>query len=304
MPSFKLFKITQVFYFYSMRNISNQIFGGERPLFNSQNLYIENVTITEGESALKECSNIIAKNCVFQGKYPFWHVDYFKIQNCNFTKGARAALWYSNNLNMIDCKIDAPKMFRKMDKLNLRNLELSDAIETLWDCNNVFIDNCKFNNGDYLCLNSKNIVINSLSLNGNYSFQGCRNVTITNSILNTKDAFWEADNVTVINSSLNGEYLGWHSRNLHLINCKIKGTQPFCYTKGLTLENCEFDDDCDLAFEYAEDINCEIVNTITSVKNPSSGIIKAYSIKNLIKDEYCSKDNNCHIITLDGKYDL
>ncbi len=287
-----------------MKNISNKTFGGERPLFNSQNLCIENVTITQGESALKECTNIIAKNCEFQGKYPFWHVNYFKIQNCIFTKDARAALWYSSNLNMSDCKIDAPKMFRKMNKLNLRNLVLSDALETLWDCENVLIDNCKIENGDYLCLNSKNITVNSLTLNGNYSFQGCSNLTITNSNLNSKDAFWEAENITVINSTLDGEDLGWHSKNLHLINCKIKGTQPLCYTKGLTLENCEMDSDCDLAFEYSEDLNCDVTNTITSVKNPTSGIIRAYGIKNLINDEFCKKNANCHIHTLDGKYDL
>lgn len=34
-------------------------------------LQLENVTIHTGESALKECSNIIAVNCRFEGKYPF-----------------------------------------------------------------------------------------------------------------------------------------------------------------------------------------------------------------------------------------
>lgn len=32
---------------------------------------LEDVTIHAGESALKECSNIIAINCRFEGKYPF-----------------------------------------------------------------------------------------------------------------------------------------------------------------------------------------------------------------------------------------
>jgi len=56
-----------------MEKIKSKAFGGERPLFASNNLYLENVTIHAGESALKECKNIEAVNCLFEGKYPFWH---------------------------------------------------------------------------------------------------------------------------------------------------------------------------------------------------------------------------------------
>ena len=51
-----------------MQQIKNTEFGGERPLFASHDLQIDNVTIHAGESALKECSNIIAVNCRFEGK--------------------------------------------------------------------------------------------------------------------------------------------------------------------------------------------------------------------------------------------
>ena len=37
-----------------MEIIRNQSFGGERPLFESHNLRLENVVITEGESGIKE----------------------------------------------------------------------------------------------------------------------------------------------------------------------------------------------------------------------------------------------------------
>ena len=40
--------------------ISDSEFGGERPLFASHGLRLENVTIHAGESALKECSDIVA----------------------------------------------------------------------------------------------------------------------------------------------------------------------------------------------------------------------------------------------------
>ena len=41
-----------------MKLIKNAEFGGERPLFESHDLRLENVIIRTGESAIKECSNI------------------------------------------------------------------------------------------------------------------------------------------------------------------------------------------------------------------------------------------------------
>ena len=78
-----------------METIKDKMFSGERPLFETHDTELVNVTIGTGESALKECSNIVARDCRFEGKYPFWHVDGFKIERCLFTEGARAALWYS-----------------------------------------------------------------------------------------------------------------------------------------------------------------------------------------------------------------
>ncbi|MDE5751336.1 MAG: DUF3737 family protein, partial [Duncaniella sp.] len=76
-----------------MEKIVNEEFGGERPLFASHHLELENVTIHAGESALKCCSDIVARHCRFEGKYPFWHVKGFEVTDCVFTPGARAALW-------------------------------------------------------------------------------------------------------------------------------------------------------------------------------------------------------------------
>lgn len=54
-----------------MEQIKNVHYEGERPLFATRDLYLENVTIHTGESALKECKNIEAVTCRFEGKYPF-----------------------------------------------------------------------------------------------------------------------------------------------------------------------------------------------------------------------------------------
>lgn len=51
----------------NMEVIRNSEFGGERPLFESHNLRLENVIIRAGESAIKECSNIEAVDCRLRG---------------------------------------------------------------------------------------------------------------------------------------------------------------------------------------------------------------------------------------------
>lgn len=99
--------------------IKNTSYEGERPLFASHHLRLEDVTIYPGESALKECSDIEAVRCEFRGKYPFWHNDGLLIENCLFREGARAAIWYSRNLRMKDTRVEAPKMFRDMDGMVL-----------------------------------------------------------------------------------------------------------------------------------------------------------------------------------------
>ena len=281
-----------------MEIIKNQEFGGERPLFGSKDLRLENVTIHAGESALKCCSDIEAVDCRFEGKYPFWHVDGFKVEKCLFTPGARAALWYSRNLEMKDTQVDAPKMFREMDGIILRNVNIPDAEETLWHCHNVDIENVEVKNADYLFMHSSNIRIRNWRQHGNYSFQYCRNVEIHDADIHSKDAFWGTENVTIYDSTLSGEYLGWHSRRLTLVRCKISGTQPLCYARDLTLIDCEFDKDCDLAFEDAE-VKASILTPVISIKNPRRGSISAPSFGEIIIDEFSKAETPVKIIATD-----
>lgn len=277
-----------------MTVIENAEFGGERPLFASRDLTLRNVVVHAGESALKECENIVAENCRFEGKYPFWHVDGFIIRDCVFTPGARAALWYSNNLNMVDTVVEASKMFREMSDIRLRNVTIPDAAETLWHCRNVNIENMSLQGADYLFMHGENIFIRNYRQQGNYSFQYCHNVEIHNAVIDSKDAFWMTDCVTVCDSELRGEYLGWHSRNLRLVRCKISGTQPLCYARDLVLEDCEFAPDCDLAFEESTLDAC-IKGHITSIKNPTSGIIRLGSLGELIIDKNVKAPADCKI---------
>lgn len=283
-----------------MTIIKDKEFGGERPLFWSHDLRLENVTIHAGESSIKECSNIEAYKCRFEGKYPFWHVDGFKIKDCLFTVGARAALWYSRNLLMEDTIVDAPKMFREMQHLTLRRVALNEALETLWHCSDIDMEDVSVLKGDYLFMHSSDIRIRDYRQQGNYSFQYCKNVEIRNAVIDSRDAFWMTENVTVYDSEITGEFLGWHSKNLRLVRCRIGGTQPLCYCSNLVLEDCTMDADCDLAFEFST-LHADIKGNVTSIKNPTSGSIKVDSVGELILNEQHKGAGDCVITIRDKK---
>lgn len=277
-----------------MKIIKDTSFEGERPLFGSHDLYLEHVIIHPGESALKECSNIEAVNCEFEGKYPFWHVNGFIVRNCIFQDGARAALWYSRDLRMTDTLVEAPKMFREMDGIYLENVQIPNAQETLWHCRNVELRNVQVEKADYLFMHGENIRIGDYRQQGNYSFQYCKNVEIRNAEIHSKDAFWNTENVTVYDSVLDGEYLGWHSHNLRLVNCRISGMQPLCYAHDLIMENCTMADDCDLAFECSS-VEATIDGPVRSVKNPRSGSIVAENYGEIILDRNIKSPADCVI---------
>ena len=279
-----------------LKVVKDQEFEGERPLYCEKDLYLDNVVIHAGESAIKETSNITAVNCRFEGKYPFWCTDGFTVKKCIFTVGARAALWYSKHLLMEDTVVDAPKMFREMDDLTLRRVIIDSAAETLWHCSNVKLEDVRAARADYIFMHCHDVEISRFKLQGNYSFQWSRDIVIRDSYLDTKDAFWETDNVTVYDSYITGEFLGWHSRNLHLVRCRIGGSQPLCYAEGLVLEDCTFDPDADLAFEYS-DVKATVKGNVVSIKNPRTGFIKVGSYGELILDKNIKAPGDCLIET-------
>lgn len=279
-----------------MQLIKDKTFGGERPLFAIHDTRLENVTITEGESGIKCCQRLEADRCRFIGKYPWWHVDGSLITNCYFEVGSRSAIWYSNDMTMRDCVIDAPKFFREMRGLTLENVKLNDADETFWRVTDLKVRNVELHDGTYPFMFCQDIDVDGLRSDSKYVFQYVRNAVIRNAHIVTKDAFWETENVTIYDSHLDGEYLGWHSRNLRLVRCHIGGEQPLCYIDGLTLEDCTFDAASDRAFEDSSHIDATINGHITEIKNPISGRIVADSIGRVTLDEHLKQPASCDIV--------
>lgn len=278
-----------------MEIIRKQHFEGERPLFEVHGVRLEEVTIGDGESGVKECSDIEAEDCRFWGKYPFWHVHGLKINRCQFDVGARSAIWYSDHMDMRNTRIDAPKFFREMHDLYLENVVINDADETFWKCRNIEAKNLELHDGTYPFMFCENVRIDGLKSDSKYVFQYCRNVELHHAQIVTKDSFWECENVTIYDSEIDGEYLAWHTKNVRLVNCRLAGEQLLCYADGLVLENCSFDPSCDRVFEYS-DVQADICGHIENIKNPSSGRIVADSIGSITIDENVKAPNDCVII--------
>ena len=279
-----------------MELIKNKEFGGERPLFATHDLRLENITIVDGGSGIKQCQNMECYDSKFYGKYPWWHVDGAKIENCYFAPGSRSAIWYTNDLVMKHCTIDGPKFFREMKTVELEDVTINDADETFWKVIGLRLKNVTLHEGTYPFMFSEDIYVDGLESDAKYVFQYCKNVEIHNAKIVTKDSFWECENITIYDSLLDGEYLAWHSKNVRLVNCHLAGEQLLCYAQDLVLENCTIDAACDRMFEYST-VEADIRGHIEHIKNPSSGHIIADSIGSVTIDENVRQPNNCVIET-------
>ena len=277
-----------------MKEVKNKIFKGERPLFSTDGLYVEGCEFEDGESPLKESSNIELNNCTFKWKYPLWYCENVMAGNCTLEETARAGIWYSNKIEMDNCIVNAPKTFRRCDGVTVSNTVFFKAEETLWHCNNIKLKNVKAQNAFYFAMNSSNTEAEGLQIEGNYSFDGAKNVLIKKSRLISKDSFWNCDNVTVYDTYITGEYLGWNSKNLTFINCTIESLQGMCFIDGLKLINCELINTT-LAFEHSN-VEAELKGSVDSIFNPASGTVKAERIKELIIEKDKTNPEKIHII--------
>ena len=263
--------------------IENLTMDEERALYGSSDVTVKNCRFdgpADGESALKESSNVAVEDSYFNLRYPFWHVHGLSIRSSELTDKCRAAIWYSDNIKIEDTKLHGIKALRECHDAVIRASSIISP-EFGWSVHGLRLEDTTAES-EYFLMRSSDLVLENVTLTGKYSFQYVENCVITGSTLNTKDAFWHAKNVTVKDSIINGEYLAWYSENLTLINCTIKGTQPLCYCKGLTLINCRMED-CDLAFERSH-VEAEITTPVISIKNPLSGHISVPSVGEIIRD--------------------
>lgn len=282
-----------------MKIIKQQMLTGERALFNSKDLQISYSTFADGESPLKESRDIKIDYSMFKWKYPLWYCKNIVVENSTLFEMARSGIWYTENIYISNTIIEAPKNFRRSKGITLEKVSMPNADEILWNCDEISLKNVTAK-GDYFGMNSTNIKVDGFELVGNYSFDGGKNIEIHNAKMLSKDAFWNCENVTVYDSFISGEYLGWNSKNLTFVNCTIESLQGMCYGDNLVMKNCRLLNTT-LAFEYST-VDVEIVNTIDSVINPISGVIRAESIGELIMDETKIDPKKTQIITEEMKH--
>lgn len=270
------------------QKIEHQRFGEERALYESRGVWVKNCAFDgeeDGESALKESSDILVQSTLCNLRYPFWHDDRLVIEDCELTPLCRAALWYSNDVTIKNSKLHGIKALRECNRITMEHCDVLSA-EFGWSVTDVKMTDCTAE-GEYFMMRAKGFAFDKVQFKGKYSFQYSENGVLENCELNTKDAFWHAKNLTVKNCTVRGEYLAWYSENLTMIDCKIIGTQPFCYCKNLRLINCEMID-ADLAFEKSE-VEATITTPVISIKNVAAGTIRVPAVGELIQTDKNAK---------------
>lgn len=271
-----------------MKVVENQTFDMERSFYGSRELVLKNCSFdgpADGESACKESNEIEIDHCFFNLRYPFWHDHGLTIKNSEMTEKCRAALWYSNHVEVTDSKLHGIKAFRECSDVTIRNCDIISP-EFGWSVRGICMEDTKVVS-EYFMMRSENLTFRRVQFQGKYSFQYIENAVFEDCVFDTKDAFWHGKNITVKNSTIKGEYLAWYSDGLTLIHCKIIGTQPFCYCKNLKLIDCEMIE-TELAFEKSE-VEATITTKVDSIKNPLSGRITVSDVGELIMDDSAAK---------------
>jgi len=265
--------------------IQNIQTGQERAFYGSKNVHFKNITIDgieQGESAFKECRNITLEETNIVLKYCVWHCHNITLYKTVIDVNSRASIWYCENIEIINCKLNGVKACR-----NCSNLTLKDCIinsdDFGWKAEGVKIINCKIS-GVTPLLDSSNVTVDGAEFTAKYIFQYSDNIKMTNTTIDTKDCFWHAKNVYCKNVKFVGEYLAWYSENCVFENCEINSIQPLCYCKKLKLINCTMPN-CNLAFEYS-DVDADIKGHVDSIRNVLSGKIVVDSLGEYVQDEH------------------
>lgn len=267
-----------------MMMIQNQQFDKERALYGLKDVCVQHCVFdgpADGESALKECSDVRVEDSFFDLRYSLWHDHGLVLKDCTLTENCRAALWYDEDVSVSDTKLHGIKAFHECRNVSLKNCDIISD-EFGWFTDDITLENCTAES-KYFLMKNHGVRAKNLEMSAKYSLQYIEDGLFEDCIIDSKDAFWHAKNVTVKNSVLGGEYLAWYSENLTFENCRIIGTQPFCYCKNLTLINCEMID-CDLAFERSS-VQATITTPVVSIKNPlAESRISLPAVGEIIRD--------------------
>ena len=271
-----------------MNVIQNQTFDMERALYGSRDIQVKNCAFdgpADGESAFKESRRLQVEHCYFNLRYPFWHDHELKISRSEMTELCRAALWYSEDVEINDTKLHGIKALRECSRVKMRGCDIVSS-EFGWSVRGMEMEDCTAES-EYFMMRSDHLNFQNVRMKGKYSFQYIRDSVFEHCVFDTKDAFWHAENVVVRDSVVKGEYLAWYCDNVTFERCKIIGTQPLCYCKNLKLIDCEMEA-ADLCFEKSQ-VEAVVTTPVISIKNPYAGRITVPAVGEVIRDDPLAK---------------
>ena len=136
-----------------MTRIEHETFDMERALYGSAQLMISDCRFdgpADGESACKECSDIAVKNCYFNLRYPFWHDHGLAIEGSELTELCRAALWYSDHIEIRDTKLHGIKALRECSDVTLSGCDVISP-EFGWSVHRMRMQDTKLQ-GEYVMI--------------------------------------------------------------------------------------------------------------------------------------------------------
>ena len=193
-----------------MKIIENKTFDQERAFYGENGIHVSDCRFdgpADGESAFKEGDDIEVENCYFNLRYPFWHDRGLKITYCELTELCRAAIWYSERVDVKNTSLHGIKALRECHDVKISGCDIVSP-EFGWSTMGIDMENTKAES-EYFMMRSANLSFTNVSLKGKYSFQYIENGLFDGCNFDTKDAFWHAKNVIVKNSVIKGEYLAW-----------------------------------------------------------------------------------------------
>ena len=209
-----------------MEMMQNRTFDEERALYGSKDIFVKDCSFdgpADGESAFKECSDVQVEHGFFNLRYPFWHDHGLKISNSEMTELCRAALWYSDHIEITKSKLHGIKALRECSKVKMRDCDIISP-EFGWSVRGIEMEDCTAQS-EYFMMRSDNLHFRNVDMKGKYSFQYIENAVF--------------ENCSFTHVSFSGSSL-WGGR---FINCRLKD----CSFHGAELamarfENCIFQD--------------------------------------------------------------
>lgn len=267
-----------------MTTIESQTFDEERALYGSHGLTLRNCRFdgpADGESPLKECTDVVVDGALMSLRYPLWHGYGIELRHVEMTDRCRAALWYSSDVSIQGCALHGTKAVRECSSVHVTGCDV-DSPEFGWSTEGLLMRDTTVSSR-YFLMRSRRMRLHDVRLTGRYSFQYVENAILEHCELDTKDAFWHARHVVVRDSLVKGDYLAWYSEDVTFDNCTIVGTQPLCYCRDLRLINCRMVD-CDLSFERSV-VRADLTGPIESIKDPMEGsLVTVPAVGEVIRD--------------------